>query len=727
MRQPALATLILLGLTPTAWSTSFDLSTLDSNARTLSDNETGTIRVGGSLIVSTGNAIDASGNSVTINNAGVITTSATSSHSINSSGSEATITNSGYITNTASSGGFGIYVSGSNGTVSNSGTISLTGSSGAAIYSSTGSTINNSGTLNTYGQRAYGIATSGDEAVINNTGTITTTGAQSAGINASGDSTVVTNSGTITTTGDIGSGNSAYGISVSGSNVTVTNNGLIQTYGSSGTGIYASGSSATVINNGTIKANASDAYGILATGSSASISNGGTIETSDIAAHGIYASGSSASISNSGTIRTTGSSAYSVYVIGANSVISNSGTISATGSSSYAVRGNSNAQTLNLYNGSRIYGAIDLGGGGDVVNVYGSGGSATLTLSNVSTLNVYSNNALAVGTSKVVVVDPTATSSSGAMLGLTTLGIHHVIDQRGAGLTGMKTAQLASADDSTDAIPRERRPVLWMQLLGGSGHRDAEGSVAAYRYGYYGFVAGYEHEQASGSRMGWAAGVTTGDVSSNYQKTTSDSIFGGAYSQHILQERFKLGTSLIFGVGSHSNRRDVLDNVSGTQTAQGTNASYYLSPALSLSAAYDLPLGWQLRPGAQVAYSYGYYGGYSESGTSNSNLTIGGHDVQALLSRAQIEGARKLSDGEVSARAGWQSRQVSGGNVSMSIDGYSLSMSAAGSQNVAGPYVGLGMSYRIKQHFNLLGDIEVAQFAGGESLTSGRVTLQYLF
>jgi len=382
-------------------------------------------------------------------------------------------------------------------------------------------------------------------------------------------------------------------------------------------------------------------------------------------------------------------------------------------------------------NGSRIYGAIDLAGtgDGDVVNVYGTQGSAVLNLSNVETVNVYTSNAVAVGTTKIVVVEPMGESMRGASLGMLTQGIHNVINQRGAGLQGIKTSRVAAAGELTaNMVLQERRPVLWAQTFGAQGERAQEDLMSAYKYNYAGFVAGYERELDSATRAGFLGGVAMGQVNSSSQRNSSDSIYGGVHADRLVwQDRLKLGASLVGGLGSNSNRRDVLDNVAGMQTASAQSRNYFISPSLNVSDVHTLSSGWELRPAAQMVYSLGFYEGYTESGTTNANMQVSSRRVQALLGRMQIEGARKNEQGEWSLRTGWQQRRTWGEAVSMSIAGYALSFNAAGSQLASGPYIGTGVQYRLKERLNVLGDIEYARFDGNESLIAGRVSLQYLF
>ena len=735
-----------------------------SNSGTISSTGTTAsigLRVGGTsstatnsgTITTTGSAsygiYSLSGVLATLRNSGTISTTGASSYGINSTGAVATISNSGTITSSDSgihstaasatinnsgtinmSGGAGIESTGDSATISNSGTISATASVNGISTIGQGISISNSGTISLTGASSNGIsATSGASSNISNSGTISLTGNTSLGIFANGSSSTVSNSGSISATGT-----SSYGIDVAGVAAKVSNSGNISLSGDSSVGVFSAttNTGATLNNSGSISTSGASSQGIRIGGLGSTLNNSGTINATGDSSYGIFGSSNStgSTINNSGTINATGSNSYGIFV-GITGTINNSGTIRATGSGSYAIFGEaSTRQTLNLLSGSRIYGLIDLAGtgDGDVVNVYGTQGSAVLNLRNVETLNVYAPNAVAIGTTKVVVVEPTGESTRGASLGMLTQGIHNVINQRGAGLYGIKTSQVAAGELTADMLLQERRPVLWAQVFGAQGERGQEDLMPSYKYNYYGFVAGYERELDSGTRAGFLGGAATGQVNSSTQRNSSDSLYGGVYADRLVwQDRLKLGGSLVIGLGSNSNRRDVLDNQYGTQTATAQSKSYFLSPSVNVSSVQALPSGWELRPAAQMAYSLGSYDGYTESGTTSANMQVSSRRVQALLGRMQLEGARKNERGEWSLRAGWQQRRIWGEAVSMSIDGYSLSFNAAGSQLASGPYVGMGVQYKIKERLHLLGDIEYARFDGSESLITGRVSLQYLF
>lgn len=751
-----------------------------TETQVLNTDETGTVEPG-STISTTGDGaygINAAGANATFINSGTISTSGKVSYGINSEGSNTTITNSGSIhatgdgatgiiskadhatiTNSGSiiytgmtileeTGVAGIYSRGDNAIITNSGTISgkkasfasilsegnnakITNSgtisgneSGATHIFSAGEnvTIINSGMISKSGEGSVAIFSMlGRSATITNSGTITSMGADTAGIASLADNATITNSGTISATG----GNSRS-IQSYGDNAAITNSGMISAEGQYASGIYLRGNNATITNIGTITTVGESSNGIYSGDSRSIITNSGMISTSGEASHGINSSGAKATITNSGSISTTGYEAHGIRSTFNNATITNSGLISATGSGSAAILGESStSQTLNLLPGSRIVGAIDLGGGGDTINVYGTTGSAVLRFANADTINVLTPNAVKVGNGTVVVIDPTGESSRAQSLTALSTGIHTVISQSPQNVALMRPVKLAALEMTPGMLNLDTAPVAWGQVFGSQSRRGSDGQLLGFEHRYAGFMGGYE-QAYHGDRLGLVAGVANGNTGSAMSGMDSDSVFAGLY-RHTRLGELKLTGSLVAGVERHSGHRSVLDNLNGVETVRGTTTSYYLSPSVRVGRSYAVSPLWELRPSAVLGYSVGWYAGYTESGSTNANLTVGARTVQALTGRAQLEMARQTGWGEVSVRAGMQMRQTSQGAVTGTVGGSDFRFSAAGSNNVTGSYVGLGVRQVLRERLSLVADVEYGQLSGNEKHVGARVMLQYVF
>ena len=585
-------------------------------------------------------------------------------------------------------------------------------------------TIEAGGTLSTGGNTA--VNAHGATVTVTNSGSISTTGVNARGIWSTGADATITNSGSISTTGV-----RANGIYSTGADASIINSGSISTTGTDANGIRSSPTAinASITNRGSIRTTGGRAYGIWSQGINASITNSGSISTTGNFAYGIVSIGDNASITNSGSISTTGDSARGISSTATNASITNSGLISAMGAGAYAIYGGSGNQTLNILNGSRILGAIDLvddGGDADVANIYGSFGSAVLTFENTETINVFMDNAVLLNGNTVVVVDPTGESITGNTLNALASGAHQVVSQRMQRTPAPKPVQLASLELSPGMLFQEQGPVLWGQVFGYSGERGAQGAVQAYDHDYRGFVVGYELDHAPQDRVGLLAGVASSDSKSRSQVRDTNSVFIGAYGHRSLGKA-QLSASLLLGWEDHDNQRQVVDNLNGVETARSSTDSVFLSPSLTLSSAYAIRPDIELRPSVTLSYSAGRYDGYTETGTTQANLQVGSRTVAATSARLQLEGAKQIKGGEVNLRAGMQSRHTNADDVQASLAGSNFQYSAASDDNVSGGFIGVGVNLSLTNQLELVADVETGKLSGNEDYLSGQLSMQYRF
>jgi hypothetical protein len=651
----------------------------------------------------TSHAIDVTGNDATISNQGSIT--AAGAYAITTGNSDnATIINQGSITGTA----YTIDANGSNATISNQGSISGT----AYTISATGSnaTISNQGSIIT---GSYGISATGSNATISNQGSISGT---SYTISATGSNTTISNQGSIIT--------GSYGINATGSNATVSNQGSII---SDGIGIALTGMNSTLSNQGSI---VGGSYGILAANSS--VNNQGSVSAEGVNSTGIYSYGSTFTLNNQGSISAEGTNSKGINSSSADATINNSGSISASGPGSFAIYSPSFATsdtTLNLLPGSQIIGRIDLGNNDgpnkDTANVYGGSVSANLTFENTENINLFGTGV--VSDNNVVTVDTTGESTRGVALSSMTSSIHSVIGQRMAQTTPLKPVQVAALTLSPGMYFEEHKPAAWAQAFGGTFDRDAEGSALAYDYDHVGMNFGYEWD-VNQTRVGLMGGVVLSETQTQTASFSSDAnnYYVGAYGNRKMNG-FHITGSLLAGYGDHENDRLVIDNLNGFEVAKSDFDSFFISPSLTIASAYTVDDRLELRPSASMSYSMAWLDGYSEQGTTNSNLTIDDRKAKALTAKVQVAAAYALTtSSEFEFRVGMNARHTNDDDTKVGIAGSQFKFANAGDESVTGGFAGASIRVVDENNLTLVADME---FGGNsdEDYAAGSVSLEYVF
>ena len=668
-----------------------------TTGQTLNDNETGEILSGGQLNTGASIGINAPGNDASINNSGILLTTGYMSYGIYISGTNTSVENNGTLS-TSGNSAYCIISWGDNANINNDWMISTTGRGAGGIRSyGANDSINNNGTISTMGLGASGIRSQGDNVNINNRGALSTTEDYSRGIISWGDNVSINNSGTLTTTGGV-----AYGIHTTGSNPNINNSGILST-----TGFAASG-----IAGGT------------------RINNSGTISTTGDRADGIVSIYNNISINNSGTIQVTGTDSIGIWSLGADGVVTISGDVFATGNATQAIVGDNN-QTLNLLPGFRIIGSIDLGSGTNTVNITTSGNTAssTLTIDNAGTINLLGGVPLVSNGNAIAVIDPTTQTANRAVLSLTMDSIHQAVNQQLMSTPLSKPIQVAATHLLPGMLHQEPRPYAWGHFFGGYRERKDDEAALAYDHDMYGFICGYENTLGR-NRVGVFAGVARSDIETDIDSIdiNTDRFFIGAYGQHIMGD-WILNGSVTAGYGDHDNDRTVLDNLSGFETARSDYDSVSISPSLTLIRTYECKSGIELRPSAQLTYTYAYYDDYREKGTTRSNLNVDSRDVNIVSGRLQLAGSHSLSGGrgEVELRGGMKLRHYGSDSVHVDFNGSPLIYTTAGDNNVLGGYFGANVRYQIKDRLNLVGNVEYGQASGDEKSIAGYLGLTFSF
>jgi hypothetical protein len=612
-----------------------------------------------------------------------------------------------------------------NNSVTNKGSISTEGTSAIGIYSrGINATISNQGSISTEGDSAYGIYSRGINATISNLGSISTENTSAYGIISTGADATISNLGSLST-----ENTAAYGIISTGADATISNLGSISTENTSAFGIISTGADATISNLGSISTENTSAFGIISTGADATISNLGSLSTKGGSAFGILSQGNNATISNQGSISTEGDTAYGINSFGADATINNSGLISATGPNSLAIIGTSNDITLNLLPGSQIIGGIDLGdprgdGDNDTANVYGGSVSANLTFENTETINLFGAGVRS--GNNIITVDTTGESTRGVALAGMTSSVHGIISQRMNQTPQYQPIQLAALEVSPSILYTERKPMAWAQFFGGKFNRDAEGDALGYDYDHAGVNVGYEWDVTE-TRFGLMGGFVKSDTDTEASSFSSEAnnFYVGAYGNRKFGGISMTG-SLITGYSDFDNERRVNDNLNGVETATSDFDSFFVSPSVTLASAYTLTDHWEFRPSTNLSYSMAWLDGYSETGTSNSNLTVDDRTARALNARAQLAAAYLISArSELEFRLGLNSRNTDDDDTNVSIGGSQFKFASAGDENVTGGFAGASFRIFNQNNLTLVADLEVGGNSD-EDYVAGNLNLEYL-
>ncbi len=669
-----------------------------------------------------GNTLDGN-DSLTVTESGSITTNGT--RGVETTGMNNTVANFGSVT-TLTDSEAGIHAADDNNTFSNYGSVTTQGNFSEALYvESSNNTVNNFDSISTQGNDSFGIYAEGSNNTVDNSGSISTEGEEAHGIYAEGSNNTVNNSGSINTEGD-----DAFGIYLESNSNKATNTGIITTSGDRSDGIYSDSDNAVITNSGTISTSGDRADGIFSEGANTTITNSGLIYSAQDDGVQIDNGADNVVIINSGTIISLQETAIQISDA-PNTVINNSGVISGNS----AILGGAD-MTLNLSAGSRVLGTIDLDDdgsdvSGDTVNIYGGSPSAQTTFTSVfagpgaGAINLY--GAGIINGTTVTTVDATIPTAQGlASAGLSN-SVHGTINQRMAYKPSLQPVQVASLGLSSGDLFQQNEPTAWAQAFGGKRERDAEGDVMAYDHSHYGVNFGYEWD-VQDRRVGLMAGFARSDVESDITSfdTETDSFYVGGYG-HFDLGSINLTASLIGGYSDYDHKRYVFDNENGLETANSDFDGTFLSPSVTVSAAYPLKDGFELRPSLNLAYNIAWIDDYSESGTTSSNLNIDDTTARTLSTRLQLAIANQPSrNSEVEMRIGLTSRHSDNDKTHAVLSGSSFSFDSAGDDNELGGYVGFNYRVATKDNLHLVADLE-SGVSDDETYIQGQLSLEYKF
>ncbi|MGV7223050.1 MAG: autotransporter outer membrane beta-barrel domain-containing protein [Nitrospinales bacterium] len=444
-------------------------------------------------------------------------------------------------------------------------------------------------------------------------------------------------------------------------------------------------------------------------------------------------------INHSGSITTKGPEGHGIYLDGSssNNIINNHGGIFVTGLGSLAILDDTGIilfpsasnNTLNIFPGSQIVGGIDFDQKGDVINIfgtgYGAGSSSTLTFVGTPTVNLNGANMVNAG-GVYTVVDPTGPSVNGAALGIMMGGIHNVLAGRGG---QAPPAQVASTRIEPGMMPSADDSQIWFSGFGSHRERDTDGQVLAYDHDFYGGVGGYEMQLGRSSRIGFLAGYANTDLATDFQSlyTNTHSGFIGTYGQ-VRFGSFNLDASLIGGYEQNDNNRIVVDNINGFELAEADYDSFFISPSVTLSSEVRIFTNIALRPSATATYSIAWYDSYTETGTTQSNLSIDDRTAQAVITKLQMVAAYVFGNGsEVGLLAGGRFRYTINDDVNATLAGTSFRYASSGDDTHFEALVGAHARVAVTNNLNLTINGQYALSDGIETTISGQAGVEFIF
>jgi outer membrane autotransporter protein len=413
-----------------------------------------------------------------------------------------------------------------------------------------------------------------------------------------------------------------------------------------------------------------------------------------------------------------------------------------------AIVTNFSGVTVTLLPGSFMVGAIIFTGAGNTLNV--NTGNQNLTLFTLAGVTVGGSVPFVAVGNQVASVDPTPFGLADKTLMDFTRGISGLLDSMGggAGPSGpMSSAFAPSAPDSMAARVEEtftaipalayandqpmafKAPAvvasdgraIWARGFGGERTQDPDGGLLGAHTSFFGGAVGFDLLARPDLRIGLFAGGGESRMSldANQGHTDTDTAFGGLYGRWGFMS-FGHASFVDFalhgGSSTNSTSRTVNNNTlpAGLEIATASYNSSYVSPEIKYGVNVPLWGEYTLTPSLRLRYVAGFFGGYTESGTT-APLAVASRTIQDLEERGEVKLTRATRVGSdlllTSVYVGAIGLERLGDTtVNTVLLGAGLPFVAPGQNTTAGIVGGGGMEWRTRAGVSFFGAAEAIGF-----------------